>query len=260
MEPIPNDEFFLRIAAGGEPDISIVHKFGKNPAVGTSFVPVSVGGAYQTPQLASATALRVKAGGNIADTAAGAGAREITLVGLDSTGAEAADTLATAGASASAATTTVFSRLFRAYVSASGTYGTTAAGSHTGDIVIENAAGGTDWLTLDATDYSRGQSEVGCYTVPAGKRAFITNALIATDSSKSTAIILVKRDDLDDAAAPYEAMRIQFEAVGLTTGIQFSPKSPLGPYEEFTDLIWMAKVAVGTGAVEVDFEIVLFDV
>ena len=54
--------------------ISVVKKFGRNPAVGTSFVPVTQGSVYQTPQSGSATTLRIKAGGSANDTAAGSGA------------------------------------------------------------------------------------------------------------------------------------------------------------------------------------------
>jgi hypothetical protein len=33
----------------------VVHKFGRNLAVGTSFVPVCLGGIYNTPQVGSET-------------------------------------------------------------------------------------------------------------------------------------------------------------------------------------------------------------
>lgn len=104
--------------------------------------------------------MRIKAGGNAADTAAGAGAREVTLIGLDASGNVVTEAIATNGISASSATTNSFIRLYRAYVSASGTYATAAAGSHTAAIVIENSAGGTDWLTIDATSFPLAQSEV----------------------------------------------------------------------------------------------------
>ena len=62
----------------------LVHKFGRNAAI-TSIAPVCLGGVYQTPQVASATTLRVKAG-NIADDEGQAGARTITLEGMDTHG------------------------------------------------------------------------------------------------------------------------------------------------------------------------------
>ena len=64
----------------------IRHQFGRNVACGTSYTPVSDIGVYRTPQVGSATALRIKAGGNAADTAAGAGARSVRLTGIDASG------------------------------------------------------------------------------------------------------------------------------------------------------------------------------
>ena len=136
-----------------------VAKFGRNESVGTSFEPVALGGVYQTPQAASATTLRIKSGGDSNDTAAGSGARQVTLEGLDENFEEVSETVATNGASASSATTATFTRLYRVYVSESGTYATLAAGSHVGDIVIENGSGGTDWATISATDFPQSQSE-----------------------------------------------------------------------------------------------------
>jgi len=60
------------IAKGNEiPGYYLIQKFGANPAVGTTFVPVSDGGIYMTPQAAGAKALRIRAGGNANDTADG---------------------------------------------------------------------------------------------------------------------------------------------------------------------------------------------
>ena len=158
---------------GRVPNQSTVEKFGR-ATVGTTYVPIAFGNVYQQLQVAAATTLRVKAG-NGNDTAAGSGAREITLDGLDETGARVTPALATAGASASDATTETFIRLYRYYVSASGTYSAGITGSHDSNIVIENGAGGTDWATIDSTDIPRGQSEIACYTVPLGKTATISH-------------------------------------------------------------------------------------
>jgi hypothetical protein len=249
--------FSLEVADGNVPGYSVVHKFGRHDAVGTTFEPISMGGGYQTPQAASATTLRVKAG-NANDTAAGSGAREITLVGLDETGAEVTEALATAGTSASSATTATFMRLYRAYVSDSGTYSTSTTGSHTADVTIENGAGGTDWLTIDSTDYPRGQSEVGAYTVPLTKTAYIQSIRISVDSTKTATVMLLKRENILEAAAPYSAMRLQMQFGGVTGEAIVRLDTPMGPFPALTDILFMAKA--GTPAeVDVDFEIILID-
>ena len=235
---------------------SIVHKFGR-AIVGTTFAPIAFGGAYLMPQPAAATKLRVKAG-DVGDTVAGIGARKVVIQGIDETGALVSEELTTAGTSASANSTNDYIRLFRAYVSESGTYAATGlAGSHEDDIVIENSAGNADWLTIDATDTPRGQSEIAFYSIPTGKQAYITHVKINSDSTKATTVLFVKREGITDAAAPYNAFRLQFQLGGVAGDHILNPEVPYGPFDAGTDIGFMAKVGVGTGEVDIDFEIVL---
>lgn len=249
----------LEVARGQFSNLSVIHKFGRNPAVGTTYVPINIGGIYRTPQVAGATALRVKAG-NTNDTALGSGAREITLQGIDETGALVTEAIPTAGIAAGADSTATFIRLFRAWVSESGTYATQIAGSHADDVVIENAAGSEDWLTIDATDFPKGQSEIAVYTVPLGKEAYVKSFAIIIGSTKIADVLLFKRGGILDAAAPYEAMREQYFAGGVVGTQAVNPETPLGPYPAGTDVGWMAKVTQATGPIAVDFEILLADV
>ena len=249
----------FNIAAGRVPGLSVIHKFGHNSAVGTTFVPISHGGVYQTPQVSGATTLRVKAG-NANDTAAGTGAREITLVGLDETGAEIIEAVPTAGISAGAASTTTFIRLYRAYVSASGTYATPSTSSHAADIVIENSAGGTDWATISFSThgYGDGQTQIGAYTVPLGFKAYISTIELLTDSSKVTEVHMFTRQSILDTAAPYEAVRtlIAFEALTATVG--YIPTAPIDSIPELTDIFFLARVtSTPVADVAVTFEIIL---
>ena len=256
--PYYPQHFGCDVAAGILPGNTIVHKFGTNLSVGTSFVPVSIGGVYPTPQVSGATTLRVKAGGNANDDAAGSGAREITIEGIDATGALISESVATAGASASSATSASFLRVFRAYVSASGTYATATAGSHSAAITIENGAGGTDWCTIDATGFPKSQSEIGVYTVPLGYTGYIWSADIFTDSSKTTDVLLFKRDSILETSAPYEGMRVQYE-VSLKGGqSHIEWDNPL-KFDALTDVGFMAKVDTGTAKVVTEFELMLVE-
>lgn len=236
--------------------ISHDHKFGRNPDVGTSFEPITSNGIYQTPQVSGATTLRVKAG-NAADTAAGAGAREITIVGLDETGALTSEALATAGESASSATTTTWLRVFRAWVSASGSYATASSGSHTADIVIETT-GGTEWTRIISSGFSRAQTQVCAYTVPLGKTMYILDYRITSDSNKAIDVALFQRRNILETAAPYEAMRVVDEFTGVTGFIEHSSSIPIGPFPALTDVGYMTKAA-STADVACDFEFILVD-
>ena len=255
--PQPGSNLWLEIQRGNVPGMSVVHKFGRNAAVGTSYTPIAVGAVYQTPQVAAAATLRVKAG-DANDTSAGTGAREITLEGLDETGAMVTEALATAGTSASSATSATFIRLFRAYITASGTYANASAGSHAADIVIENGAGGTDWATIDSTDFSRSQSEIAAYTIPLGKEGYIASVAINVDSNKTANIIMFKRANILETAAPYTAMRMQVQWGGVTGHAGLHPVTMLGPFPALTDTGFMAKAA-SSAEVDIDYEILLID-
>ena len=248
---------WLDIARGQSTGITTDKKFGRNAAVGTTYLPVALGGIYRTPQSGSATTLRVKAG-NANDTAAGSGARQITLIGLDENFNEVTETLATAGTSASSPTTATFTRLFRCFVSQSGAYATSAAGSHAADIVIENSAGTEDWATIDSSNFPKGQSEIGAYTVKAGVTGYVKLRDLSIDSGKTVDLVFFSRANCDETAAPYTAMRAQSVVSGVSGGsIETfgSVDVPFGPFVGPTDIGFMARVNSGTASVSVEFEI-----
>ena len=257
MSRFANKDFLIEVEKGNIPGHYVVHKFGRNTAVGTTFVPVTRGGIYQTPQAGSANTLRIKAGGDANDTAAGTGARQITLIGLNASGAEITETLATAGESASSATSNSFIRLYRAYVSQSGTYATASAGSHAAAITIENGSGGTDWASIEANGFPKAQTEIGAYSIPTGYTAYMLAADIHADTSKTTEILLFQRPGILKTSAPYDAMRLvdtqiikdQDEvSVTVSGGIPFAGESDVG---------FMAKVDAGTAQVSIGFTLLL---
>jgi len=250
-------DFFHKVSSGQVPGHSNVHKFGKNAAVPTAYAPLALGGVYRTPQIAGATTLRIKAGGNVNDDAAGPGAREITLECMDVTGAIMETTLATAGASASSATVDALIRIVGAYVSESGTYADASTPSHAGDIVIENSAGTEDWLTIGFDDLGKGQSQIGIYTVPLGHTAYIYNYVLTTDNNKPVDFLFIKREGILDTSAPYQSMRSVVEEVGITGDFDGEFKGGQ-KFTELTDIGWMARGA-STPIVTCDFEILLVD-
>lgn len=251
-----NHEYKLNLTRGGADGSSSIHKFGYNPAVGTSFVPVSVGGIYATPQVSGATTLRIKAGGNALDDASGSGARKIRLQGLNQDGALITEDIATNGISASAATNQSFIRLFRAFVLESGTYANASAGSHAADITVEASGGTQDWAVLSVNSFPMSQSEIAAYSVPKGFQAFVWSLDIEVDSNKSADVIFFKRESILDAAAPYQAMRVQERFDAVTADIHQSFMLPY-KFDELTDFGFMAKTSSGTAAVSVEFLIEL---
>lgn len=251
-------EFYQEVSAGNVAKHSIVSIFGRNDSVGTSFVPICVGGVYQMPQVSGATKLRIKAGGNANDDTAGTGAREITLNFLDETGVAVTETLATAGASASGATTATAIRLLNVFVSKSGTYADViSADSHDSDIVIENSGGGTDWATIGDGDFAHANTSIGFYTVPLGNTAFVHALSVTVDSTKSASIIAIQRQNILETVAPFTAMRSLLELGGVSGQDSEELKLPSQGFPALTDLGLVGMIASGTTEIDVSFRILL---
>jgi hypothetical protein len=212
-------------------------------------------GIYRTPTVSGAVPLRIKAGGNAADTANGAGARAVMLTGIDATGELISETIATAGASASLPTSRTFMRLLEAIVTASGTYATQSARSHVGTITIENAAGTEDWAQISDGTFPRGASEIGVYTVPKNRSAYVQAIRLSCDADKKVNVILFQRSNILQTLAPYSAMVLvaEFPAVSGQIAIDYDP--PLA-FPELTDFGFMASIGASTVDITVSFDVV----
>lgn len=245
----------LDIARGLASGVRVIHCFGRNVAVGSTFTPVTRSGFYRTPTVSGATPLRIKAGGNINDTANGTGARAVTLTGIDATGALISETIATAGASASAPTSRSFIRLLDAVVSASGTYATQTSASHVGNIFIENAIGDTDWALISDGSFPRSDSEIGAYTVPRGRNAYVQAIRLSSDADKKANIIFFKRSGILQTLAPYSAMVLIAEFPQVSGSLQVDYDPPIA-FPELTDFGFMASVSASTVDVTVSFDVI----
>jgi len=245
----------VQVSRGNVLNAEVTHRFGM-VAVATSLVPISDVLAYRTPQVAGATALRIKAGGNANDTADGTGARSVRLTGLDASGDIVTEIIETAGASASAATEAQFIRLFDAEVVDSGTYGTQAAGSHAGDIVIENAAGGTDWAKIPVNGFPTASTSNVSYTIPRGYTGFIEGISIAVEGAKSADVLMLSRGGALDTEAPYQPIKRVQEWIGINSTYNDAFTMPL-QFPALTDIGMLGKVSESTGAVMVQMDILL---
>lgn len=247
----------LDIARGLAPGCTGSFRFGRNTAIASNFTPVTRSGFYRTPQVAGATTLRIKAGGNANDTANGSGAREITLIGLNASGDVITEAIATAGVSASAPTTQAFMRLTSAYVSKSGTYATQTAGSQAGSITIQNAAGTEDWALIADGAFGKGQSEMAVYTTPRGKSVAVMNMTISSDADKKANIVMFKRENILESSPPYSPMTLVVEfpqSAGLID-VAFDPPLYFPPLCDFG---FLASVSASTVDVSIGMDMVEF--
>lgn len=245
----------LDISRGLASGCRVIPCFGRNTAIGGTFTPITRSGFYRTPQVSAATALRIKAGGNANDTANGSGARSIKLTGINPAGDIITETIATAGTSASAPTAKTFIRLLEAAVETSGTYATQTTPSHVGNIYIENAAGTQDWALISDGSFPRGASEIGAYTTPRGRSAYVHHIRLSTETEKKANVVFFKRSNILETSPPYSAMTLitEYPNVIGTQLLEFDP--PLA-FPQLTDFGFLAKIDASTVDVTVSFDVI----
>lgn len=245
-------DFTLDQAQGRFSGESTVRKFGYNPSVGTTAEIVSAVSTTTQPYwLTSATAVQVESGGNSNDTSAGTGAQTITVEGLDENFAEASESITLAGASASSATSTTFIRLFRAYVTAVGTY----HGSNTGVIDIETT-GGTNIALIEA---GIGQTQLGIYTIPAGKTGYLKEIFWAVEGTKSVTLRLFQYQNADDVTTSFSGAKRLIKNLPSLEGEGMLPFTTLTQLPAETDVWLEAQTSSGTSAIAAGFELILVD-
>jgi len=224
MTYLPNQDWYTRVAAGDVPGWKLIDKWGRNGVVGSALEPIiseTLAGDFWHPTAAST--VRIKAGGNAADDAAGAGARKINIQGLDENYQLVNEDIITAGASASASTTTTFTRVFRAFVTETGTY----LGTNTAELIIENTAGTEDIITVDAHDGGQGQSLHCQYSAPANTNVYLIHFFYNADTTKVNDVHIKVTDDISTVVAPFGAKRTLVEFEGVVEKVVLVPASPI---------------------------------
>jgi len=232
--------------------VTPIRQSARNPAVGIgASEDVWPGGGLYGGWLTAAAPLRIQAGGNAADDAAGAGARSVVLQPIGATFDWTSDesvVLATAGIAASAATAGSFlGRCLRAYVLDSGAYANGAVnGSNTGAITIETTAG----VVVAVIPAGRGDSEFSGFTVPQNHSLWLKSARI--QASAAVDVQAVCRERADVIAAPFGGRRTVFDA-GSVVGdfaVDFDYSIRLPPK---TDFWWTALGGVAVSDLSVEW-------
>lgn len=248
--PMPIDDPFLDIARGVRAKVSSVHKFGANGSVGTVEEDIwTPGGIYPWPT--AAETVRVKAGGDANDDAAGTGARKVMIEGLDSSFNAVSEEVTLAGASASSPTSASFRRINRAYVTEVGTY----TGTNAGQIQIENT---TSLAVLADIAASDGQTEMSMYTVPNNFMAYLVGQTVTISGTKDGDARFWQRPGANDVTVPFQAKRIVAKVDGLTGEFE----EPFRAYVEFaamTDLWWSGVVDATTTRIATTYDLILVD-
>jgi len=249
-------DFHVEMSLGNVPNFSIIHKFGRNANVGSTFAPITQSGFYRMPT--SNTALEIVSN-SADDNASGIGARTVYYEGLKEVAGElviTSNTVTMNGLTPVALPDSLI-RLYRWYVASSGTYATQSSASHQGELTIQESGAGDIWSAIKANGIFKGQSQIGCYTVPSGYTALINRIAYSVQATLEAEIIFMQRNGVLNTTAPFDALRVitDIDSAKGTTSVDFV--APIAIQEE-TDLIFMGKSKGGqTLPMTIDFEIKL---
>jgi len=249
---------YFSLAEGVNNGFSYVNKFGRVLNYTTSMVDVN---DLATPAvyawLTSAVTLEaISSSSN--DAAAGTGARTVVVQGLDANFEPCEATITMNGTSASTATTQTFIRVHRAYVATSGTYATTTAGSHIGNLTIRISSGGATQIYMPASPAPVGQSNVARYTIPAGKTGYLIHVTFQASGNKASDFYLWRRFNADTVSAPYGVKRLIEYFSGVVDHLGRDWDVPV-KLPEKTD-IWASALGAGAGTNGIcTFDLILVD-
>ena len=140
-----------------------------------------------------------------------------------------------------------------------GGYATQAAGSHAGAITLRVASGGDTWATMTATPFPVGESQIGCYTTPKGKTAYILSKNAFVDSTKSVDIYTFMRTGADTVSEPYGPMRLIEKEIGISGGLTVRFDGGLRAIPAMSDIGFMGVITAATGSVSVEMQLLLID-
>lgn len=228
-------------------------KFGTNNTVSTgSMQTVWSYASDWIPNQVFNEKLRIKAGGDANDTAAGTGARSIQVTFLDDSWNMVQETIVTAGASASTATTANCVRLLHVDDVTTGTY----HGNNIGDIVLELTGGNI----MGNVAAGVGSTEQAVLTVPAGKTAYVTEIFLSVGQADSCDVRMMDVKDASVVAAPFNAAHEDW-AISDFSGAQVFPLHTFLKFTEKSDVYFEAQRITGSGSakVSVDFSYYLVD-
>lgn len=250
-------QFLDEVQFGRIPGVSVVHKFGHNTDVGVAMEDVwSLG---NTLTFATTNFPVIAVSTSTDDDIGGSGAQKIKVQGLDLNWNAIEQEIAMNGTSSTLAATINYMRVFRAYVSETGTYATTANGGNAGTITVTGS--GENKAEIEViSGVGQGQTQIAAYTVPASKVAYVYSITVQVDGTKGANIYFWQRQDADDITAPFASRRIVIDFPAVIGRASLSPRTPLGPFPHHTD-IWFSAIRSGAqnSGVTVDFEILLID-
>jgi len=242
----------------GSSDYESVFISGFHGTLGTSWADLNPW-AVTNPWPTSAVSLEALSS-LAADGIGLAGARTVTVESLDANFAEQSQDVIMNGVTPVALTGT-HTRVNNLFVKTAGTVHALATGANTGTITLRVPGPGAIHSNIQIITglTGIGRQRQGHYTVPVGKTAFLVDATIEVETSKTVEAILWVKPDADDTAAPFTAKQELFFFEGGSGVVDVTIRSAAGPIVGPTDLWFSAISSAVSSVVSMGIELFLVD-
>ncbi len=244
MAYIGTKDFGLEVQRGRVNGVTFNNKFGRNAATATGDAIWASSTAYNEPATCE---LCNVVSSDVNDTAAGTGARTISITGINELYNIVTETL-TLNGTTPVSTVNKYCNIHRAYVLTAGSGGTAA-----GNITITSTAAGTPAIAYIALGYNQTQSTV--YMVPTGYTAYVN--LPNVSGQNTTANSLCDIGCFKKEFGGVYRVQMDFHLTGGTTA--YMPKvfgAPL-KFEAKSIILFKCISATGGGTwdVAIDYDI-----
>jgi len=248
------DDYLMQVAKGNVEGAYLVHKFGANDAVGATLEPITTTGFYRTPT--TATSLEILSS-DVDDDITGLGARKVKVIGLNSSGDEITEEIEMDGTTAVILSNN-FLRVYRMYITETGTYATQSTSSQQGVITLRENRDGQIWAQIDIINniggFGIGQTEIGAYTIPRGYNCYLLKKVMSVNSNKTADLYFFQRQNITKTTAPYTTLRLVEKHIGLIGIQEINSRSSITMFPELTDIGFMGSAGVSS-EISVEFEL-----
>jgi hypothetical protein len=121
------------------------------------------------------------------------------------------------------------------------------------------AGAGAVWDSIVNTPWAVGQSQIGVYTIPAGKIGYLVGKTVFVDSAKTADVYFFQRPKADDVTGPYTGtMKLVQREVGVSGGYTHEMMPPKKGIKGPADVGFMA-TASAPSEVSVEFVLIIED-
>ena len=242
--PIPNPISVTDNPPGSTP----LRRFSQNPTLSTTLATVDTSASATFNFRTTATTVQLRST-SASDTAAGVGARSVTVVGLNASFIPYSEVVTLQGTSV---VTTVgsFIRVTSLELATSGTYAglpgvTPPTGANVG-VITANYTGSAAVIATMAIQ--AGIEYNSFFTVPAGMYAGLRLVSVIIDAGKTCDLRIYARQGANVIAAPFGPTALVSVRAGLA-GSNIVEYNPAIILTEYTDVFYMAATSSGSGNV-----------